>query len=90
MSVHIAQSALPTAQDFLKVTQEVSQLEETISTSEQFSRTWLPRGDEKNTDASLSGGRPGKEQTPFLNSPAGVGLAEDGTKACDLETTLLR
>jgi penicillin-binding protein 1A len=44
---------------------------------------------EKNIDAYLSGERPGKEQTPTLNPPAGVGLAEDGTTGCGLETTFL-
>jgi penicillin-binding protein 1A len=49
----------------------------------------FPLDMEKNIDAYLSGERPGKEQTPSTNPPAGVGLAEDGTKGCGLETTFL-
>jgi penicillin-binding protein 1A len=49
----------------------------------------FPADMEKNIDAYLSGERPGKEQTPLLNSPAGTGLAENGTKGCGLEAMLL-
>jgi len=44
---------------------------------------------EKNIDAYLSGKLPGKEQTPLLNSPAGMALTKDGTEGCVLATTFL-
>ena len=49
----------------------------------------FPSDMEKNIDAYLSGELPGKEQTPLLNSPAGMGLAKGGTEGCGLVTTLL-
>jgi len=44
---------------------------------------------EKNIDAYLSGDLPGKEQTPLLDSPAVVGLAEIVTDGCRGATNFL-
>jgi penicillin-binding protein 1A len=44
---------------------------------------------EKSIDAYLSGDLPGKEQTPLLNSPAGVGLVENVTDGCRGATIFL-
>jgi penicillin-binding protein 1A len=44
---------------------------------------------EKNIDAYLSGDRPGKEQTPLLDSPAVVGLAKIVTDGCRGATDFL-
>jgi penicillin-binding protein 1A len=49
----------------------------------------FPTDMEKSIDAYLSGELPGKEQTPLLNSPAGMGLTEGGTAVCALVTALL-
>ncbi|MGC0771462.1 MAG: transglycosylase domain-containing protein [Candidatus Acidiferrum sp.] len=49
----------------------------------------FPMDMEKNIDAYLSGEPPGKEQTPLLNSPAALGLAEVGKGECGLAVTLL-
>jgi hypothetical protein len=49
----------------------------------------FPADMEKNIDAYLSGKLPGKEQTPLLNSPAGMALTKDGTEGCVLATTFL-
>ena len=49
----------------------------------------FPADMEKNIDAYLSGELPGKEQTPLLNSPAGMALTEDGPEGCVLAAALL-
>jgi len=49
----------------------------------------FPMDMEKNIDAYLSGEPPGKEQTPLLNAPAALGLAEVGKEECGLAVTLL-
>ncbi|MGC1484078.1 MAG: transglycosylase domain-containing protein [Candidatus Acidiferrum sp.] len=49
----------------------------------------FPLNMEKNIDAYLNGELPGKEQTPRLNSPAGMGLAEVGKGGSSLAMRLL-